>query len=240
MRVPSVGRPSAVTIVDGRAFVASNGPQQFGGNVTEFDAATAGQRGGLPLLACSLTSGSLGVWVAGCPNVEHLSSENGTPQIVRTVVIPFARRPSAANFRESLSGMAEGFGSVWVLGDAADRRLWRIDPARHRIVATIPLGFPPASVAAGGGSVWVTDELTDRLVRIDPATNHVAGSVRVGRGASGVAFGAGSVWVANAISHSLTRVDPATGAVVAEIPLAAAPRAVAFGAGSVWAVGDAR
>jgi streptogramin lyase len=242
-RVPSVGRPSAVTIDQGSAFVASNGGQGlFGGNVTVFDVATAGQRGGvdLPASACSITSGPSGVWVAGCPNIQRLSTENGTPRITQTVTIPFARSLSAANFREALTGMAEGFGSVWAIGDAADRRLWRIDPAHDRIVATIPLGFPPGGVAAGGGSVWVTDELADRLVRIDPQSNRVAGSVQVGRGASGLAYGAGSIWVAESISHSLTRVDPARAAVVAEIAVHAAPRALAIGAGSVWVVGDAR
>ena len=36
-----------------------------------------------------------------------------------------------------------GEGAVWVIGDANDRTLWRIDPRLHRIVSTIRLGFPP-------------------------------------------------------------------------------------------------
>jgi YVTN family beta-propeller protein len=180
------------------------------------------------------------VWVAGCPNVQKLSTDGATPRFVANVVIPFAEPGTAANQREGLAAMAQGEGAVWVIGDAADRRLWRIDPERHRIEATINLGFPPGGVAAGSGAVWVTDELGDRVVRIDPATNRVVGSISVGDGAIGVAVGAGSIWVANAIDHSLTRIDPATHRVTATIRVPAGPRAVAVGEGSVWAVGDAR
>ena len=240
-RIPPVGRPFAVT-VDGRnAWVVASGEGDVIGTVSLYDTATGSRLGGVTMpVACSLASGPLGVWVTGCPNLKELRVEAGKPKIGRTVVIPYARQLSAANYRESLSGIAEGHGSIWVSGDAADRRLWRIDPRRHAITAAIALGFPPGSVAAGGGSVWVTDQLGDRIVKIDPATNRVAASIPVGRGASGVAFGLGSVWVADSIAHAVTRVDPETNRVLATIPVAAGPRSVAVGEGSVWVVGDAR
>jgi YVTN family beta-propeller protein len=238
-KIPAVGRPFAVTVHGGQAYVAGAGPGQFTGNISQFNAVTGGRAGGVERLACSLASGAYGVWVAGCPNVEELITEGATLRLEHTVVIPYARPLSAANYRGALAGMAEGEGAIWVIGDAADRRLWRIDPLRHRIVATIALGFPPASVAAGGGAVWVTDQLGDRLVRIDPATNRVERSIPVGRGAAGVAVGDGAVWVAGEIAHSVARVDPATNRVVATLRVAARPRAVAVGGGSVWVVGDA-
>ena len=241
-KIPAFGRPYALTIYNGSAYVAALGPAQFAGNVSKFDAVTGGRVGGIGIFACSVAGGAYGVWVAGCPNVQQLGAEGSSqnPEVRATVVIPFARGLTASNFREALAGTAVGEGGVWVVGDAADRRLWRIDPVRHVIAATIDLGFPPGGVAAGGGAVWVTDQLGDRLVRIDPATNRVDGSIPVGRGAAGVTFGDGSVWVAGAIAHSVTRVDPVTNRVVATIPVAASPEAVAMGEGSLWAVGDGR
>ena len=239
-KIPAVGRPFALTIYDRNVYVAAAGPGQFTGNLSKFDALTGDRSGGLTKLACSLTSGPHGVWVAGCPNVQQLSTDGPTPQLRANVPIPYAKPLSAANYREALPAMAESDGAVWVIGDAADRRLWRIDPQRHLLVATIHLGFPPGGVAAGGGAVWVTDELGDRVVRIDPATNRVVDSIPVGRGAIGVAVGAGSVWVASTVGHSLTRIDPATNRVTATIHMPASPRAVAVGEGSVWAVGDER
>jgi streptogramin lyase/predicted Ser/Thr protein kinase len=240
---PAQGKPFAVAITGGRAFVAAEGPDQFLGNVAEYDAASGARVDGVQVLACSLAAGPYGVWVAGCPNVEKLVAEGTTlrrqpPR--KTVVIPFADPLDATDFRESNEGMAQGSGSIWAIGDAADHRLWRIDPRRHRIIATIPLGFPPGGVAAGAGAVWVTDALGDRVVRVDPSTNQIVASVPVGRGAAGVAFGAGSVWAAGSIDHSVTRLDPETNRVTATIGVHASPRAVAVGEGAVWAVGDAR
>ena len=239
-KIPAYGRPYAITLHEGRAYVAALGPGQFTGNVAQFDAVTGGRTGGLDEFVCSLTSGGYGLWVAGCPNVQKLEVVGGDVRAGSIVPIPYAEALSAANYRESLGSIAQGERGIWVIGDAADRRLWRIDPGRRRIAATIPLGFPPAAVAAGSGGVWVTDQLGDRLVRIDPATNRIVGAVRVGRGAAGLAVGAGSIWVADAIDHELTRIDPVTNKVVATIRVAASPRAVAVGEGAVWVVGDAR
>ena len=229
-----------VAIGNGAAYVAASGPSQFSGNVSKFDAVTGDRAGGKEMIACSLASGIYGVWVSGCPNVQKLTAGDANPQFSATVVIPFAEPASAENQRESLAAMAQGEGAVWVIGDAADRRLWRIDPRRHRIAATITLGFPPGGVAVGNGAVWVTDELGDRVVRINPGTNRVAASIPVGRGAIGISTGAGSVWVADAVDHAVSRIDPTTNRVTATIRVPTSPRAVAVGEGSVWAVGDAR
>jgi YVTN family beta-propeller protein len=239
-KVPALGRPYALSVHEGHTYVAALGPAQFGGNVAQFDAVTGGHTGGLDVFACSLAGGAYGVWIAGCPNVQKLDVDGGDVRIGATVAIPLAEQLSAGNFREALTSMAQDNGAIWVVGDAADQRLWRIDPKRSRIVATLQLGFPPAAITTGYGAVWVTDQLGDRVVKIDSTTNRIVDTIPVGRGASGVAVGAGSVWVADAIDHSLTRIDPSTNHVVATIHVAASPQAVAVGEGSVWAVGDAR
>jgi DNA-binding beta-propeller fold protein YncE/predicted Ser/Thr protein kinase len=240
VKVPAIGRPFDVNVHDGHVYVAASGPAAFSGNVSRFDAVGAEHTGGIPILACSLTSGANGVWVAGCPNVQHLRVSASDIRTDATVPIPYPRRLSAGNYREALAGMATGGGSIWVVGDANDRRLWRIDPRARRIVSTIALGFPPARVAADGGGVWITDQLRDRVVEVDPRTSRVVRSVPVARGPVGVTVGGGSVWVAGAIGHAVTRIDARTGRVLATIPVAASPQAVAVDGGSVWVVGDAR
>jgi predicted Ser/Thr protein kinase len=242
-KIPGFGRPYAIAMHEGNAYVAALGPGKFAGNISTFDAVSGGRVGGVPLFACSLADGGpYGVWVAGCPNVEQLGSQGSTqdPRIVATIPIPYARRLTAANFREALMGIAVGEGSVWVAGDASDRRLWRIDPVRHRITATIELGFPPGGLAVGGGAVWVTDQLGDRLVRVDPISNRITARIPVSRGAGAVAFGEGDVWVGGAIEHTLTRIDSLSNDVVATIRVPASPHALAVDGGAVWVVGDAR
>ena len=238
VRVPSVGAPSDLAVYGGRLYVGSNGPAAFSGNVTAYDASSGRRLGGVELLVCSLTAGPAGVWTAGCPNVQHLSSDQ-TPKILRTVPIPFRRSRSTANDRNELSQMAEGDGSVWVLGDAADRRLWRIDPSSGRIESTFELPFAPAHFAVGERAIWVTAPLDDELVRLDRSSGRLVARITIGRGASGVAVGEGAVWATSFLDRTVSRIDPRTDRVVETIKVDESPRDVAVGGGAVWVVGDA-
>ena len=62
-----------------------------------------------------------------------------------TRTIPVGERPS---------GIAIGFGSVWVASRDSGT-VSRIDPDSNRVVATIRVGRDVAPIAVGDGSVWV-------------------------------------------------------------------------------------
>ncbi len=237
--VPANGTPQDVAIYRGKVYVAADGPTDFAGNVTEYDA--SGRRvKSIKLSSCtrSIAAGAAGVWVNPCPMIQRLALE-GTPKVVATIVPPPPPIRDAEHDLETLNDMALGEGSLWVLGDAADRRLWRVDPRSARIVGTTLLPFPPSNVATGAGAVWVTDQLDDRVARIDPATGRLLALIPVGRGASGVAVGAGGVWVTGSLDGTVSRIDPRTNRVVATIRVEGSPKDVSVGGGSVWTAGDA-
>jgi YVTN family beta-propeller protein len=237
-KVPSVGEPHGLAEYGGTVYVGALGPGASD-NVSTYDAATGRRTGGVQVFAaCAVAAGALGVWVAGCPDVNRLSSRPPL-KIEATTHIPSPSPDDTTHHRWMLRAMALGEGALWVLGDAADRRLWRIDPATQRIVATVRLPFAPADVAAGAGGVWVTDEVDDTVVRIEPVSKRIVAVIPVGRGAGGVAFGAGAVWVTGFVDETVSRIDPRTNRVVATIRVGGSPRDVAVGAGSVWTVGDA-
>ena len=142
-RFAAVGRPYAVAIGDGAAYVAASGPGQFTGNVSKFDAVTGDRAGGKEMIACSLASGTYGVWVAGCPNVQKLTPD-ANPRFSATVVIPFAEPASAANQRESLGGDGPGRRSV-----VGDRRRRRPPALAHRSAATPHHGDDCARLSTG-------------------------------------------------------------------------------------------
>jgi len=110
---------------------------------------------------------------------------------------------------------AVGEGAVWAVNNAK-ATLMRIDPARHAIVARIPVGTPEAA-AAGNGAVWLTNPSENKVIRVDPATNTVAATIPVGPQPKGIAVSPGAVWVVNAGGPSVSRIDPATNRVVATI-----------------------
>ena len=174
------------------------------------------------------------MWVAGCPSVQRLSTREGPLRVLKDVFLPFRSPVTVENLRQQFRELAIGAGSLWVLGDAMDRRMWRLDARTGNPRQTTELGFPPTSAAVAGGAVWITDGLNDRVVPVDVDTGRVLAAVPVGRGASGIAAGAGSVWVANTLDGSVSRVDPVTRRVVATIPVGGLPRGVAVGGEAVW------
>jgi branched-chain amino acid transport system substrate-binding protein len=100
-------------------------------------------------------------------------------------------------------------------------------------------GIDPISVAAGFGSVWVTDG-SRTLIRIDQATAKVIGRKNLHARLNGVAVGAGAVWAISGPSATVFRVDRAR---KRTIPIHIVPRpgfsmpyplAVEAGAGFVW------
>jgi YVTN family beta-propeller protein len=116
-----------------------------------------------------------------------------------------------------------------------------IDPGTNEIVAEVPVGVRPASIAIGAGSAWVGNLQDRSLTRIDLNTRTTAGTISLeNRTPTGIAVGAGAVWVAHGARGEVSRVDPQFGQVttteVTGTTLGTQSGAVTIGAGSVWAV----
>ena len=222
-RISSPGEPRDLAVVGDDIYVASDGPEMFSGNVSRHDSRTGQREDALTLLACAEASGDSVIWVAGCPFVQRLSTDSGPLREVAKVQLPFASPLTASDNRVQIRELAVGDGSVWVLGDAMDRRLWRLDALTGETQATIELPFPPRSIAVGVGLVWITDPLGDAVVPVDPVGNQVLAPIPVGRGAAGVAVGAGAVWVADALDGTVSRIDPVGRHLVSTIDVGGSP-----------------
>ncbi len=235
-RIPGNGSPRDIAIWRGTTYVASDAPALFAGTVAQYDLRSGFRRGAVDVLACSLTAGAGGVWAAGCPNVVQLKSTTDALRVARTVPIPFRANATADTYRVCLCAMASGLGSVWVIGDWTDARLWRIDPSSARVTSVFELPFKPRTFAVGEGGVWVVDPIGDRVALLDPATGSVKAMIDVGRGASGVDVGAGSVWVANTLDGTVSRIDPTSREVTETIEVGPRPVELAGDGESVWVV----
>jgi peptide/nickel transport system substrate-binding protein len=110
--------------------------------------------------------------------------------------------------------------------------LARLDSRTARLVQELDPNASPASVAVGGGAVWVTDTDANNVTRVDPTG--LSTPITVGIGPSAIAVGEGAVWVADTLDGTVTRIDPSTTAVTTTIPVGRSPSALAVGGGSVW------
>ena len=233
-RISHVGEPRDLAAQGDDVYVAADGAEVFTGTVTRYDARTGIRTSAIDLLACAVGAGEDVVWAAGCPSAMRLSTGRDPLSVEAQVDLPYPEPRTSGDDRYEFRDLAVGEGSVWLLGDAVDRRVYRLDPVSGELLATVRLPVAARSIAAGEGGVWVTAPLDDVVLRIDPATTQVTATIPVGRGASGIATGDGAVWVTGSLDGTLTRIDPASGHVTATIDVGGYPREVAVGAGAVW------
>jgi YVTN family beta-propeller protein len=113
-------------------------------------------------------------------------------------------------------------------------RLVLVSTPSGRLAASIPLRATATQVAAGLGSLWVTEANADRVERIDAQARASVQTIRVGDGPFGVAVAGGDIWVANTLDGTVSRVDEATNEVVQVVPVGAQPGFVLAAGGSVW------
>jgi YVTN family beta-propeller protein len=237
-RIPSNGEPRDIAALGDQVYVAVDG-NLFTGSVARYDATTGVRKDSLDLLACAVASGEGVIWAAGCPFTERLSTDARPLRKLREVFLPFRDPRTASNSRVGFRELAVGAGSLWVLGDALEQRLWRLDARTGAIQATIALPFPPRSAVVAGDAVWITDALHDTVVPVDVRSNRVLPAVGVGRGAAGVTVADGAVWVAGPIDGTVSRIDPRTRRVIATIDVGGAPTEIDAGLGGVWVTSHA-
>jgi DNA-binding beta-propeller fold protein YncE len=232
-RISSNGAPRDIAVLGDQVYVAVDG-NALTGSVGRYDASSGEFIDSVPVLACAVASGEGVVWAAGCPDVDRLSTDARPLRTLRQVPLPFQLPITASTTRGQFREMAVGAGSVWVLGDFLDRRMWRVDPRSGAIQATIALRFPPRSVVVEDGMAWITDGLDDTVVPIDARSNRVLPAVGVGRGAAGVTATPGAVWVANVIDGTVSRIDPLSRRVVATVHIGGSPSEIDAGPSGVW------
>ena len=128
---------------------------------------------------------------------------------------------------EACSGLAFGFGSVWVPVCGKKPLLARVDALTHRITAVLPIApaGPEGGITASSDSVWmVTDREATTLSRINPATNTVRQKVSIAAGSYNPLSSCNMVWITGLARNVLTAVDASSGKVLAAIPVGSKPR----------------
>jgi YVTN family beta-propeller protein len=240
--VNSVGHPRDLAYHRGRIYIAADGAEPFTGSVLAHDAVTGNREGGFELLACSITAGLLeGVWSSGCPNIERLERGPRGLRVADRLSLPFPETVTAGNVRQCQCDMATGAGAVWVLGDAADPRMWKIDAKRATIAGELTIPFAIGrGVAAADGSVWVAGPLDDVVARVDARSLKVMDRIDVGRVPVAIAAGGGEVWVGNWLDRSITRIDATTRTVTDTIELDGRPVELALASSGLWVAVDER
>ncbi len=136
------------------------------------------------------------------------------------------------------AGLATGFGSLWVPVCGLRPAIVRIDLARARIQAVLPLEAVVAEsgIAIGGDSLWAPLDGTGRLARLDPETGRVRAMVAVARGTFNPLYADGMIWATSGARRSIAMIDPAVGRTMGAMHVGPQPRFLASGFGALWAL----
>jgi len=144
------------------------------------------------------------------------------------------------------TGIAYAAGAVWLLTQSPSA-LIELDPSTGDVRARIAIASagPPKHaiadtwwVAAGGGSLWLTNPNYDRVTRVDIAAAKVRATIPVPVAAPfGIVFYRGAAWVVG--SGKVVRIDPADDRPGAALGLAKGADALftqlAAGPSGLWA-----
>jgi DNA-binding beta-propeller fold protein YncE/predicted Ser/Thr protein kinase len=133
------------------------------------------------------------------------------------------------------NGNGKGSGKGNGDGGIADQTQTSTPPA-PKVVARIPVGDRPNTIAATDDNVFVGSFRELRLSLISTKSNSLLRSKpTVGRGVAGLQAGGDSVWVAVSRERRLLRLDARTGRRIGQpIALSKAPNSVAVGETAVW------
>ena len=221
----SVGaRPVAITSGAGALWVANLDDE----SVTRVDLSSRQAVRTIPIgdAATALAATRTAVWVTdGSGRVLKIDPRYNRVTSTRSLAaagsfLPGTVRPALA-----------AFGSIWVV--SPDGHVSRIDADSGRGMGSVGVGNGPSAIAAGAGSVWVTNSADGTVTRIDPATL-VSTTIPVGHGPAAVAVNAAGVWIANAGDNRLVRVDAATNAVAGGTRVGDGPTAVLAMPTALW------
>jgi virginiamycin B lyase len=134
------------------------------------------------------------------------------------------------------SGLAFGFGSLWVPLCGKPSSLARVDPLSNKITAILHVGPADSEggIAASEDSIWMATDKRGTLARIDPTTTGARQKISIAPGSYNPLFSDGTIWVTGFESGVLTAVDASTGEVTATVHVGSKPRFLTSGGGSVW------
>lgn len=224
--VPVGARPIAISSGAGSLWVANLDDQ----SVTRVDVSSRQAVRTIPIpdAPTALAATRTAVWVThGTRDVSKIDPRYDRLTLTQPVAASGSFFAGTRDPRPTLAA----FGSIWIV--EPDGYVSRIDPVSTRRLGSVDVGDNPSAIAAGAGSVWVTNSSDGTVTRIDPTTL-VAMTIPVGHGPAGVAVNAAGAWIANAGDNTLVRVDTETNAVAGTTRVGDGPTAVLSAPTALW------
>jgi serine/threonine-protein kinase len=166
------------------------------------------------------------VWVANVTDETLFTIEADEPDV----------RPSSQVLQFRPGAMAYGDGFLWVIDTQTDSVVPLGGPRMGIADDPIQVDAGPISVAAGGGAVWVANELGESLSRIEFESAATPIALSFAPGPLALDVESDALWIVDPAGDAVVRFNTRSRQEEARVDLEARPTAVAVGAGAVWVV----
>jgi YVTN family beta-propeller protein len=166
------------------------------------------------------------VWVANVTDETLFTIEADEPDV----------RPSTQILQFRPGAMAYGDGFLWVIDTQSDSVVPLGGPRMGIADDPIQVDAGPISVAAGGGAVWVANELGESLSRIEFESAATPIALSFAPGPLALDVDSDALWIVDPAGDAVVRFNTRSRQEEARVELGARPTAVAVGAGAVWVV----
>jgi len=197
----------------------------------------------LPVVLSKGTCKTVGTTVVKLPSIRTTSTGSTTKTVSLTVAQV-----------KLIKAATKGTGKIAIrIGSGTSRKCGAftfVAPpvVEPKVVATIPVGFNPTSVAIDATGIWVTNWLDNTVSRIDSTSNTVLSVNSYGLAGNAapeaITTGFGSLWMTVATYDELgaptlpgmvIRIDPLTGSAIGTpIPVGRGPITIAASPEAVW------
>jgi YVTN family beta-propeller protein len=134
------------------------------------------------------------------------------------------------------SGIAAGFGHIWVPITGPTPALIGIDETTHRVARTFAIGPADAEggIAVSNDSLWMVSGKNGPLLRIDPGSGKIRQRIALPAGSYNPTRIDREIWVTSVESNLVSCVDAESGAVLGHVPTGPRPRFSTGNGQFVW------
>jgi virginiamycin B lyase len=185
----------------------------------------------VPVKIDSAGEGSI---AAGARSVWFVSNADGHASTLMQVAVKSGHTIRKITVGKDSAVVKLSLGAVWVVS-SGENKIYRIDPAKGKVVARIDVAAGPRFATVGAGSLWVLCQSDGSVARIDLRTNKVKAVIAAHvPGAGGeICYGGGFIWVTMS-GTPVIRIDPARNRVIDQYGNYPKADAIRYGFGSVW------
>lgn len=169
-------------------------------------------------------------WLPNPDNNQVSRVDGETGRVVAEIPVG---NPDAYGFSPDPQSLTtDPAGQVWGGAFSTDSAV-RIDPAKNKVVESVPLGIDPYGLAVTKTDIWATDFEENEVIRVDRSSGAEIARLEVAS-PTAILQATGAVWVTGHRDGRVLRIDPATNEITGTAQTSGTLEGMVYHDGALW------